>query len=51
MPGKSQKHRKTAGRNPLTPARSFRDEDLRVRRQGPEPRTPWIKNPLLRDAF
>jgi hypothetical protein len=28
---------------PLTPARSFRDEDLRVRRQGLEPRTRGLR--------
>jgi len=30
MPCKSQNDRKTAGQTPLTPARSFRDEDLMV---------------------
>ena len=39
MPGKSHPAAKLQAETPLTPARSFRDEDLVVRHQGLEPRT------------
>jgi len=39
MPGKSHPAAKLQAETPLTPARSFRDEDLQVGRVGLEPTT------------